>query len=514
MRHFLLACALLCLVPRPARAVICSSGSACPSTTSNCMTTTRLCSCDGTLSVPWSTAPGPAILPSGTCQCTIDTVGPAPAGTPCADDGDPCTTDACNDVGTCMHASSGGKTCNGACIAAGTCCTSADCGNIANGTGVCPSAGATCNLTCNSGYKACGSVCIAQAACCTDSDCPGSTTNHQHGVCGANSCALACDGGYKACGATCIAASACCSSSQCTAPPSGCYKAQGTCAQNACTYPFNDDAPCNADSNACTPNDTCKSGSCVADTAHTVKCVQRDCHGTAACNTSTGNCVDAPLPDTTACGNNGCNATPGTCVGGACSSPAKDCSPKSTDCTVGACDPTAPVGTDCTVANKTNGTPCSLADKCLVGPVCSGGVCTGTRTTCTPSGACRAAECNASTGSCEESVAAKGTTCSAAGSCTQNGVCDENGSCVGDPVPDGTPCDKAGCALGVATCGGGQCGCLDAPDFGAPTRTAPHGKSGCDYAGGNRSSSAALLFGVWLTAVWLLARRRSVRRPG
>ncbi|MEO6952593.1 MAG: hypothetical protein ABI321_12320 [Polyangia bacterium] len=507
MRHVLLACALVCVLPRAATAFVCTSGGPCASTTTNCMRTTRVCSCGEPLSVPWSTNPTPAMLP-GTCQCLIDSVDPAPAGTACTDDGDPCTTDACNDTGTCLHSSSGGKTCNGTCIAAGTCCTNTDCGNIANGSAVCPSAGSTCSLTCNGGYKVCGSVCIAQTACCVDTDCPGNMTNHQHGVCGASACVLACDSGWKACGTTCIAEAACCSSTDCTSPPSGCYKAQGTCTQNACTYPVNDDAPCNADGNACTPNDTCKAGACVADTAHTVKCVKRDCHGPAACDTTTGNCVDTPLADSTPCGNNGCADAQGVCQSGTCSAGTKNCSAKSTDCTVGVCDPSAPAGTACTSTNTTNGTICSLADKCLVGPACSGGVCTGTRTTCTPSGACRTAECNPSSGSCEETVAQKGTTCSPNSACTQNGTCDENGTCVGDPVPDGTPCNKTGCSLGVATCGGGQCTCLDAPDFGAaPTGSSSGGgKSGCDYTGGAGSPG---FFVALLMMLMILRRRRA-----
>ena len=505
MRHVWLASvALLLLVVAPKVEAACLNG--CPAVVAPCGTTTRFCDCTGLRSLP----PGEGPQPAAICFCSMDTYTPDAAGTACTDDGNPCTADVCDGNGTCTHSVSGGKACNGACIAQGTCCTNADCAGIPNGTGVCAAPGSACTAQCNGGYKACGGTCIPTAACCTDGDCPGHTANHQHGVCGASACVLACDGGYKACGTTCIASAACCSSSECVSPPSSCYKPQGACTAGSCTYPYNDGAGCNADSNACTPNDTCLSGSCVTDTIHSVKCVQRDCHGVPTCNKVSGDCVDALVPDGTVCGGNGCTAVAGICSTGTCSSSPKDCSALDSDCIVGTCNAQAAVGTPCASSNQTNGTACAVGDKCVVAPACSGGKCTGTRTTCTPSGACRIAECNPGSGTCEETVAPQGTTCSLEGACTQNATCDGNGNCNGDPVPDGTPCTRSGCENAVATCGGGQCTCLASPDFGTPgidghAGTAS-GKHGCELTTHDTSAGAPWLLLVGLLVV--LRRRR------
>ena len=431
---------------------------------------------------------------------------------PCTDDGNVCTTDVCS-AGACTHANpTGGKVCGAQCIATSSCCQNSDCAGITNGTGTCSGPGGTCSVACNGGYKQCGSQCIPSGACCSDSDCPGNATNHQHGICGASACVLACDAGYKVCGATCIAASACCSANDCTSPPSGCYKSAGTCTAGACSYAYNDGAGCNADSNACTPNDTCKSGECIADTSHTVKCVQRDCHSAPACNRNTGNCDDSAVTNGTACGGNGCTATVGSCTGGTCSSAPKDCSAQTTDCTVGTCDAQGPVGAPCTASNRANGTACNLADKCLVGPACSGGACTGTKKACMPSGACRVSECNSTSGDCEETVAPAGTSCNVDGACTQNATCDANGNCNGDPVPDGNPCDRDGCT--TATCVTGACSCVTAPDGGASPapdggNTSAHASKGCSAAPGSPPTSLPAL--LLLSGAVLLVRRRRVR---
>ncbi|MEO6952591.1 MAG: MYXO-CTERM sorting domain-containing protein [Polyangia bacterium] len=430
----------------------------------------------------------------------------------CTNDSNVCTTDVCSG-GQCTHNNpTGGKVCGAQCIAQAACCQNSDCAGINNGSGVCSGPGGSCSVTCNGGYKQCGSQCIPSNACCTDSDCPGNTANHQHGVCGASACVFACDAGYKVCGATCIAQASCCASSDCVTPPSGCYKSAGTCTSGACSYAYNDGAACNADSDACTPNDTCKTGACVADSAHTVKCVQRDCHSAPACNKSTGNCDDSNVANGTACGGNGCTATVGSCSNGSCSSTPKDCSAQTTDCTLGACDAKAAVGAPCTTSNKPNGTACNLADKCLIGPACSGGACTGTKKACAPSGACRISECNSTSGDCEETVAPAGTSCSVPGACTQNATCDSNGNCNGDPVPDGAPCDDDACA--TATCVSGACSCVTSPDFGATPidgggETKPKDSKGCSAAPG--SAGGTLPGFLLLAGAFLIVRRRRAR---
>jgi hypothetical protein len=379
--------------------------------------------------------------------------------------------------------------------------------------------GGSCSLSCATGYKACGTACISSTLCCTNADCPNDPANHRQGLCGVGGqCGYTCDTGYKACGTTCIATSACCSNADCVTPPSGCYKSAGACSAGTCTYPYNDGAACNADNNACTPNDSCMSGTCIADTAHQVVCVQRACHSAPSCNTTTGDCTDTALTDGTACGGNGCTAA-GTCTGGNCSSPTKDCSSLNTACKLGICDPSLPASSDCTTQNQVNGTACTLTDLCQLQVACSGGTCIGTPKVCPSLGTCHIDACNSATGNCDDTLAAAGTSCATSGSCIQNATCDANGNCNGDSVPDGTACEKSNCSE-AAECVSGMCTCVDTPDLsggiapviqtdgGVTTQRAVKGK-GCEMSphGDPRSIVGVLL----CLLAYFSSRRRRVR---
>src|SRR4029078_349043 len=130
---------------------------------------------------------------------------------------------------------------------------------------------------------------------------------------------------------------------------------------------------CNADDTKCTPNDTCMNGTCLADTANAVKCVQRPCHTPPVCHATTGNCDDTVV--TGACGGNNCTAA-GTCSAGTCSGATKDCSSLSCPCSTGICDPSiGDPSANCAKITVLHGTACTLADKCMLMTECSGGVC-------------------------------------------------------------------------------------------------------------------------------------------
>jgi MYXO-CTERM domain-containing protein len=446
------------------------------------------------------------------CELIDETFG-AP-GAACESDGLACTTDVCGGSGgagdgVCHHNPNPGIECSGQCVMG--CCNSPNTcppPTSGNGTASCSGVGGSCVLACNTGYKACGSACIPNAQCCTDGDCPSDPANHRHGVCGGGACSYACDTAYKPCGATCIPTSGCCANSECTSPPNGCYKTQGACNANACAYSYNDGAACNADNDACTPNDKCSSGTCVADTANAVKCVQRECHTAPVCNKTTGNCDDSAVPNSTACGGNGCTAA-GTCTTGNCSSPTKDCSAKTTDCRVGICDPAISSGDNCSTTNKLNGTACSVTDKCVLAPACNGGTCVGTPKACPPSGECHVAMCNPTTGDCDDAIAPVGTACTSSVACVQNAQCDATGNCVGTAVPDGTPCEGTNCSASAA-CISGACTCVEGSGDGPAPTDQPDmsrgGGSGAGCAMGGHQASPSLF--ALLALVALIARRR------
>jgi hypothetical protein len=177
----------------------------------------------------------------------------------------------------------------------------------------------------------------------------------------------------------------------------------------------------------------------------------------------------------------------------------------------------------CGTSNVVNGTPCPVPDKCVVQPACTGGSCVGTPKACTASGSCRVAECNPSTGECEETVAPVGTACQTVGSCTQAPACDAAGNCVGTALPDGSPCEREGCAT-VAVCANQACVCATGADLSAAPVDAgavvaetdasmpadPPTAGGCSMNGVPSRQSVPM----WLALFLLLLPRARSRRRG
>ncbi len=171
-------------------------------------------------------------------------------GAPC-DDGNPCTLNDTCSGGTCagtLRVCPGGVT-KGSCLVAGTC-------NPATGKCSEPVPG-------NEGLP-----CTDNDPCTTDDLC-------QKGQCVGT--ALVCE------------------------PAAECY-AEGICNPDSglCDYePLSADESC-SDGNACTENDHCDSGKCVA--GPTVKCAALDqCHLVGVCNPKTGVCTNPVAPNTTPC---------------------------------------------------------------------------------------------------------------------------------------------------------------------------------------------------------------------
>jgi hypothetical protein len=200
--------------------------------------------------------------------CAADTNYTAPAGTPCASDGNPCTADVCDGAGTCVHGPPQGMICGNACVTTG-CCASP---NTCTGGKVCPSPGAVC--ACPQGTRECGGTCIANDKCCANSDCAGPESGPGIGLCSGvgGSCSVHCDSGYKPCGKLCVPATSCCSNADCgggtTCSGSGgsCTCPNGsiecgpapTCANGS---PPNDGGVC--PSEGCSDGGACGSESCV-----------------------------------------------------------------------------------------------------------------------------------------------------------------------------------------------------------------------------------------------------------
>jgi hypothetical protein len=209
--------------------------------------------------------------------------------------------------------------------------------------------------------------------------------------------------------------------------------------------------PCNADSDGCTANDMCNSGTCV--TGNAVDCSARDdqCN-TGLCN-STGNnaheCLGNPAPhEGAACNSDGSGCTvDDACVLGSCvAGSAPDCSAEDDQCNVGVCNSTGALTYECLKNWESFQYMTCDADNdgCTIGDACRFGTCQpGPRWDCLlDEDQCNAAFCN-STGAyrhecIKDPTPKEGALCNSDGyGCTVDDTC-VLGSCVAGDSPDCT----------------------------------------------------------------------------
>ncbi len=216
--------------------------------------------------------------------------------------------------------------------------------------------------------------------------------------------------------------------------------------------PCSTDADC-ADTNFCTTNEHCVSGSCVVDP---VSCDDGDpctddfcdcgsgCINSNICNDGFTCTVDTCDPDTLACTNTPmdslCNdqCTTGTCLA--------DPDDTVEDPVTGCIDIT-PVPDD---------TPCVDADLCTTGDTCTAGVCGGgTPVGCTPLDDCHVAgTCDSGTGLCSNPPAPDAMSCDDGNTCTIDDEC-TGGTCGGSSMTCGDGAVQPGCNEDCDVPGGG-----------------------------------------------------------
>jgi hypothetical protein len=389
-------------------------------------------------------------------ECTTDacdpTTGnvshaPAPGCQSCTsnadcNDNNPCTNDLC-DAGKCAYTSvaqgakcdDGNKCTTGdACDGGGQCagvpknvddgnpCTSDACDPASGNPVYTPSSGASCNdgNACTLGDQCDVGVCkgtpksVDDGNECTTDACDPASGNVSHTpLPNCKPCSVAAD---------------CNDNNPCT---------NDSCQAGKCAYTNASSGASCSDNNPCTDNDKCNgSGQCVG-TPKACNSPPNACHqGTGVCNQANGICSYAFLSNGTACSDgNACTTNDtcqnGTCVGGvgkSCSSPPNACynSPGTCDTTTGACN--YPV--------KVNGTACSDGNACTTGDTCQNGACVGGLSkTCNSGGECyqSSGTCNTTSGLCEYPYN-NGAPCDDGIFCTKNDAC-FNGSCQGNWKP-------------------------------------------------------------------------------
>ena len=202
-----------------------------------------------------------------------------PGGSPCPDDGNPCTFDACNSEGMCQHPP----------------------GNL---DVVCRPKGDACDVaeTCNGRDPACPPDGVEGA---------GVACRAAAGVCDV---AETCDGVSPGCpadlvrpaGVECRAASGPCDVAE------ACDGLAGDCPPDAGRP---DGTPCN-DGNGCTGADACQGRTC---TGTPLACVALDaCHVAGICDAGTGVCSNPPKADNAGCDDRNACTTADSCHAGVC----------------------------------------------------------------------------------------------------------------------------------------------------------------------------------------------------
>jgi cysteine-rich repeat protein len=386
---------------------------------------------------------------SATCQSE-------PAGTICADDGNPCSDDKCNGAGICLHVN------NTAPCDDGKFCTTNDrCANqVCNGTMMdCSGLDGVCQVgVCDEGLQTCVMAPEEDGAACDDGDLCTQTDTCQAGVC---------TGGNPV---------------PCTALDQ-CHDV-GVCdpATGLCSDPVKADGTGCDDANLCTQADSCLGGFCVG--ADPIICTAMDdCHEPGVCDPATGICSTPSSSDGTPCDDGDLCTQSDVCMSGVCSGMAPVVCTALDQChAAGVCNPATGVCSDPAVAD---GTACDDGDLCTQVDVCMSGVCTGTTpVTCSALDQCHAAGvCNPATGVCSDPAVADGTACDDGSLCTQTdtcvagvcaganpvicaprdqchaaGVCNPaTGACSDPAVADGTACDDGNACTQADSCVGGAC---------------------------------------------------------
>ncbi len=337
--------------------------------------------------------------PLGTCEVAVCLDGQcataqAPAGTPCAGDGDPCTVDQCDEAGVCVHEPI-------------TCLDPPENGCEGNMLVTWASPGHCDRGQCEyaKNEKECAQGCTV-------------TQGVAH-----------CEGEDPCEGVTCEVA------------PFSCLKVPGVCDQGSCVFEYDDGGACD-DGDACSLEDRCAQGVCwgeplVCDAPPEPFC--RDA-STLVTYAVPGTCVEgkcqyqeAPVPCANGCevGRDG----KAQCVGqGPCEG--VDCSVAPSPClkAPGVC-----VGGMC-VFEYADGAACEDGDLCTSGDACEGGLCVpGEPRVCDDANLCTDDSCDPESGECvfDDNQAP----CDDGQGCTAGDVCWQ-GQCGGTPVVCDDPPDS------------------------------------------------------------------------
>jgi len=313
------------------------------------------------------------------------------SGTPvvCADDGNVCTTNSCDEVlDQCVGTDNTLPCDDAAACTEGDVCSGGDCA----GTPV---------------------VCMDDGNVCTTNACDEAT-----GLCTGTDNTLPCDD------AVACTQGDVCSGGACAGTPLVCTDDGNVCTTNACDEATglcavtDNTLPCD-DAVACTQGDVCSGGACAGSP---VVCMDDgNVCTTDACDEATGLCTGTdntlPCDDAMAC-------TQGdTCSGGACAGTPLVCTQDGNVCTTNACDEATGL---CAVTDNT--LPCDDDLFCTTGDACTGGACAGTPRVCGDAVECTMDACNEDTNQCDHAA--------------DDTLCEDDDVCTGDTCNPLVGCER------------------------------------------------------------------------
>ncbi|MEY3011279.1 MAG: hypothetical protein RIT45_14 [Pseudomonadota bacterium] len=321
------------------------------------------------------------------------------------EDGNGCTLDACLTASGCSHTPSTAECSDGDACSLGDQCVQGAC--VAGKAVVCDDGNPCTADACSDG------VCLATAV---TGDCDdGNVCTVQDG----------CDGGSCTPGGALV----CNDGNPCT---DDACDPKATSAESACKAVANA-ASCD-DGNLCTQVDQCTGGACVGSGA--VVCDDGNPCTDDACAHEQGGCV--ALANAATCTDGNVCTAGDACLGGVCKPGKFVACDDGNPCTDDACDASKGCG------SAPNALPCSDGSVCTVGDVCSGGACKpGAAMVCDDGNACTTDACDAKTGCVQTFNQAP---CNDGNVCSKDDAC-KQGVCAGAPVvcDDGNACTADFC---------------------------------------------------------------------
>ncbi|MFT5430681.1 MAG: hypothetical protein ACI9OJ_001357, partial [Myxococcota bacterium] len=400
-----------------------------------------------------------------TNPCTLDSIctgGECGGGIeyPC-DDADLCTSDTCDPVDGCVHASVAGG-CDD-----GNVCTLADhCvdGVCVGGNSVCSCTTTDDCLVYNDGDLCTGTLTCQGGICKTE---PGSAVDCPGGIAGPCE-VFGCSPTTGSCDIVPVSDGTSCDDSDPCTIGDTCEAGICTVGTGACICDVDLDCVAYDDGNLCNGIMRCEGGFCVPNPDSVVVC---DAPGgpceAGACEPTTGECNATPL-DGQACDDKNPCTTADVCAGVTCAGTEKSCDDNN-PCTDDAC------GSDGQCTNVANVAPCSDSDDCTVGDTCAAGACVpGTdQCSCTTTSDCGAFEdgdpctgtlecvgnmCVTIPGTPVICDGSDSTDCAASQCNPSTAACEllpinNNLACFdGNPCTDGEVCQEGTCGGGTNTC--------------------------------------------------------------